>query len=92
VYRWRLILDEYGPEIVYIKGIHNTIADAISQLDFTPPAQQSEHQTWMTFMKCWCNKENDAHNHSTKQHLDSMNYVFANRSDDDEITPLPSKK
>ena len=26
VYRWRLILEEYGPEIVYIKGIHNTVA------------------------------------------------------------------
>jgi hypothetical protein len=30
VYRWRLILEEYGLEIVYIKGIHNTVADAIS--------------------------------------------------------------
>ncbi len=32
VYQWRLILEEYGPEIVYIKGIYNTIADAISRL------------------------------------------------------------
>ena len=30
VYRWRLLLEEYAPEIVYIKGIHNTVADAIS--------------------------------------------------------------
>jgi hypothetical protein len=37
VYRWRLILEEYGPEIIYIKGIDNTKADAISWLDFTPP-------------------------------------------------------
>ena len=36
VYRWRLLLEEYGPEIVYIKGIHNTVADAISRLDYTP--------------------------------------------------------
>ncbi len=28
VYQWRLLLEEYGPKIVYIKGIHNTIADA----------------------------------------------------------------
>ncbi len=30
VYRWRLLSEEYGPTIVYIKGIHNTVADAIS--------------------------------------------------------------
>ena len=30
VYRWRLLLEEYGPTIVYIKGIHNTVVDAIS--------------------------------------------------------------
>jgi hypothetical protein len=28
VYHWRLLLEEYGPEIVHIKGIHNTVADA----------------------------------------------------------------
>ena len=26
VYQWRLILEEYGPEIMHIKGIHNTVA------------------------------------------------------------------
>jgi hypothetical protein len=34
VYQWRLLLEEYGPEIVYIKGIHKTVADAISQLEY----------------------------------------------------------
>ncbi len=29
VYQWRLLLEEYGPKIVYIKGIHNTIADSM---------------------------------------------------------------
>ncbi len=32
VYRWRLLLKEYGPKIVYIKGIHNTVADAVMGL------------------------------------------------------------
>jgi hypothetical protein len=36
VYRWRLLLEEYAPEIVYIKGIHNTVADAISRLEYNP--------------------------------------------------------
>ena len=33
VYRWRLVLEEYGPEIVYILGITNVVADAMSRLD-----------------------------------------------------------
>jgi hypothetical protein len=36
VYQWRLLLEEYGPKIVYIKGIHNTVADAVSQYSMTP--------------------------------------------------------
>ncbi len=28
--RWRILLEEYAPKIIYIKGIHNTVADAIS--------------------------------------------------------------
>ncbi len=51
VYCWHLLLEEYGPEIVYIKGIHNT-ADAISRLDFGPT--QDVKENWMTFKKCWC--------------------------------------
>jgi hypothetical protein len=42
----------------------------------------------MAFTKRWCNIDNDAQNYSTKRHLESMNYVFANCSDDDEIYPL----
>ncbi len=32
VYQWRLLLEEYGPKIVYIKDKHNTVADAICNL------------------------------------------------------------
>ncbi len=28
------MLEEYGPEIVYIKGIHNTMAYAVLQLEY----------------------------------------------------------
>ena len=52
VYRWRLLLEEFGPEIVYIKGIHNTVANAISRLDFSPCPSATDN--WMTFTKCWC--------------------------------------
>jgi hypothetical protein len=36
VYQWRLLLEEYRPKVAYIKGVHNTIADAISWLVFDP--------------------------------------------------------
>jgi hypothetical protein len=31
-----VMLEEYGPNIVYIEGIHNTIADTISWLEYDP--------------------------------------------------------
>ena len=30
--RWRLLLEEFGPKIVYIKGPKNVVADALSRL------------------------------------------------------------
>ncbi len=36
VYQWRLLLEEYGPKIVYIIGIYNAIVDAISRLVYDP--------------------------------------------------------
>jgi hypothetical protein len=35
VMRWRLILEEFGPTLTYIKGKNNVIADTLSQLDLT---------------------------------------------------------
>jgi hypothetical protein len=95
VYRWRLILEEYGPEIVYTKGIHNTVADAISWLEYVSPDTSNMDemmcQNWMTFSKCWC-KYKLTHNNSIDKHNYSMNSVFANRSKEEEIYPLTVKE
>ncbi len=32
VYGWQLLLEEFAPEIVYIKRIHNLVADALTGL------------------------------------------------------------
>ena len=39
VMRWRLIIEEFGPEFTYIEGPNNIVADALSRLDIktTPP-------------------------------------------------------
>ena len=34
--RWRLILKEYGPELIYTKGSTNIVADALSRLNTEP--------------------------------------------------------
>ncbi len=52
VYRWRLLLEEYSSEAMHIKGIHNTVANAISRLDICPV--QEEKTNWMTFTQHWC--------------------------------------
>ena len=34
--RWRLILEEFGPELKYIKGENNVVADSLSPLEKSP--------------------------------------------------------
>jgi hypothetical protein len=98
LYQWRLLLEEYGPEIFYIKGIHNTVADAISWLEYDPSVNQtaesyhmtkvkrsskySQRQSWMTVSKHWCNLEID------NNKLEDLNFAFANHGEEDEIYPL----
>jgi hypothetical protein len=41
VYPWRLLLEDYGPEIIYIKGIHNTVADAVLWLEYDPSVNKT---------------------------------------------------
>ncbi len=43
-----LELEEYGPKIVDIKGIHNTVADAILQLKYGPSINQTAENYHMT--------------------------------------------
>ena len=76
VYRWRLLLEEYGPKIVYIKGIHNTVADAVLCLEYDPSVNKtaesfhtmkvsnnsSQRQCWMTVSKKWCELDIDSDN------------------------------
>ena len=33
--RWRVILKEFGPELKYIKGENNVVADALSRLEMS---------------------------------------------------------
>ncbi len=103
VYRWRLLLEEYAPKIVYIKGIHNTVADAISQLEYNPLLNLTNEYTHAT-VQVPTAKPSTNHNrwktflkhwrrynqcNATDDTCNvHMDSVFANRSEDDEIYPL----
>ncbi len=104
VYQWKLLLEEYKPKIVYIKGIHNTVADAVLQLEYDPSVNQTaesfyttkvrnsksrQRQNWMTVLKKRCELDID----SDKLDLytnkhDDWNLVFAHHEEEDNIYPL----
>ena len=44
VMRWRLIIEEYGPTLQYIKGNKNVLADALSRLDISTDTIQTTEQ------------------------------------------------
>jgi hypothetical protein len=103
VYQWRLLLEEYGPKIVYIKGIHNTVADAVSWLEYDPSVNRTaesfhtmkvrnnsrQRQCWMTVSKNWCklNVDSDNLDSYTGKH-DDWNLVFAHHEEEEEVYPL----
>ncbi len=99
VYQWRLLLEKYGPVIVYIKGIHNTIADAVSWLEYDPSVnrtaesfhttkvrnkQSRQRQNWMRVSKNWCELDIDSDNlDSYTDKHDDWNLVFTHHEEED---------
>ena len=43
VLRWRLILEEYSPELIYLKGETHIVADALSRLNIVPSDPTNMH-------------------------------------------------
>jgi hypothetical protein len=94
-------LEEYAPEIIYIKGIRNTVADAILRLEYDPKLNKTNEYTrsmlgvepeelnaqqWKSFAHHWqCYHETST---PTQTYCFHMNEVFANCSDKDEIYHL----
>ncbi len=99
VYQWRLLLKEYGPKIVYIKGIHNTIADTISWLEYDPSVNQTAENHHLTKVKkrsLKCSQRQSwmtVSKHWCNLEIDTnkpkdLNFAFANHREEDEIYPL----
>ncbi len=99
VYQWRLLLEEYGPKIVYIEGIQNTIADAISWLEYDPSVNRTAENYHMTKTKKRRSTRSQRQSWmtvsklwcnleiDTAKHKD-LNFPFANHREEDKIYPL----
>jgi hypothetical protein len=93
-----VIAGRVGPEIVYIKGIHNTVADAISQLEYDPSVNQTAENYHLTKVKKGSSKRSQRQSwitvskHWCNLEIDTnkpedLNFAFANHGEEDEIYP-----
>ncbi len=101
VYFWRFLLEEYAPKIIYIKGIHNTVADAILQLNYEPKLNTTNDyihamlggepeelctQQWKLFAHHW--QSYNENSTPMQAYCFHINEVFASCTEEDEIYPL----
>ena len=59
VMRWRLILEEYGPELIYIQGNKNIVADALSRLELVDSPKPLEPEMHV-FSELFALEDDDA--------------------------------
>ena len=53
VMRWRLFIEEYSPELRYIKGSHNVVADALSRLEKDDLPQVETKEAFYSILECY---------------------------------------
>ncbi len=89
----------YGPKIVCIKGIHNTVADAISRLEYDPSVNQTAENYHLMKVKRTSFKSHQRQSwmtvskHWCNLEIDTykpedLNFAFANHGEEKEIYPL----
>ena len=70
VMRWRLYIEEYSPDLQYIKGTHNVVADALSRLEMEETPFQDTEESFLGLMECFArNPESDDFHPLNYQHL-----------------------
>ncbi len=90
------------PKSSTLKGIYNTVADAISRLDYDPKVNSTNEynhathgmsikevtsQRWLMCLKLW-SCYNEAQEDSDETNIIQLNEVFTNHSEDNNIYPL----
>jgi hypothetical protein len=52
VMRWRLFIEEYSPDLQYIKGENNVVADALSRLPQTSTSYEDSQESFYALVEC----------------------------------------
>ena len=93
--RWRLYIEEYSPDLHYIKGENNVAADALSQLDMEPDPNLAEaliteemHSNWY----CYAKEEMNYDSHSlSHQQLEKAHLTDKQLMESLKLTKSPYK-
>ena len=58
VMRWRLLLEEYGPELKYLEGHKNIVADALSRLNIKTTETELKDLQFLLLLNAECYADN----------------------------------
>jgi hypothetical protein len=58
--RWRLFIEEYSPDLPYIKGENNVVADALSRLPKQSTPLEDSQEVLYSVIKCYGKAHKDA--------------------------------
>jgi hypothetical protein len=56
VMRWRLYIEEYSPDLQYITGTHNVVADALSRQEIKETPFEDTQESFLGQMECFAKK------------------------------------
>ena len=74
VMRWRLFIEEYSPDLRYVKGEKNIVADALSRLNIKVSTLQEEDMTEEIMYQTYCYAKSKATKQEEKDERNPLNY------------------
>ena len=92
VMRWRLILEEFGPQFQYIKGSKNVVADAISRLS-TEEEQTKSSEELFSLAQTMSNLPTEDYQPDKEPTMASLAQLYANEPSDlpEDAVPITYK-